>query len=403
MASTAPGPPVARKVVVYRNGDPFSPGRRLVVTHRRFPTFEAFLNEVTAAVQAPLAIRTLYTPQHGHVITDLSELQSGGEYVAAGFERFRRLPYIYPGGEKPGRKNIRFPAPPSLQRPNYRPPGRRIPALASCTIQLCTLEGVPVLGRETLVNGGYYVAVSEDDYKALPYLELLVPSPSLPGGFWRPPRLEPRAYRQKADSFWAPGAQPSKKESSVYFAKPMLARPHLRRRPLRQPGERGVYGAAHTRRELAGAQEVEEDSTTLTEVPVDQVGGLCPRKKQLWIQLKTVPQPSQVKQSTQKWASKALGSNPGSAPTLKWVCIAISLVVPCSDTDHNTPPPPAPSRLVASSVISPLGLHPVRGQYRVPGEHSGGLLGPVTLSKHRCCTASPSLLLYSEFVEPDGL
>ncbi|XP_043848047.1 doublecortin domain-containing protein 2B isoform X3 [Dromiciops gliroides] len=269
--------------------------------------------------------------------------------------------------------------------------------------RLCTLEGVPVLGRETLVNGGYYVAVSEDDYKALPYLELLVPSPSLPGGFWRPPRLEPRAYRQKADSFWAPGAQPSKKESSVYFAKPMLARPHLRRRPLRQPGERGVYGAAHTRRELAGAQEVEEDSTTLTEVPVDQVGGLCPRKKQLWIQLKTVPQPSQVKQSTQKWASKALGSNPGSAPTLKWVCIAISLVVPCSDTDHNTPPPPAPSRLVASSVISPLGLHPVRGQYRVPGEHSGGLLGPVTLSKHRCCTASPSLLLYSEFVEPDGL
>ncbi|XP_036603116.1 doublecortin domain-containing protein 2B [Trichosurus vulpecula] len=313
MASTAPGPPVARKVVIYRNGDPFFPGRRLVVTHRRFPTFEAFLNEVTTATQAPLAIRTLYTPQHGHIITDLSELQSGGEYVAAGFERFQRLPYMYLGGEKPGRKNIRLLAPPTLPRPNYRCPGRRIPASASCTIQvfrngdllsppfslhlsltshqdwgsvlrqltekarlkggpvnrLCTLEGVPVLGREALVNGGYYVAVS-DEYKALPYLELLVPSPSLPGGFWRPPRLEPRAYRQKADIFRAPAAQLSRKEPSISFARPSLARPHLRRRPQPRPGEKAVYGAPHARRELAGAQEVEEDGTTLTEVPLDQ-------------------------------------------------------------------------------------------------------------------------------------
>ncbi|XP_072465961.1 doublecortin domain-containing protein 2B isoform X1 [Notamacropus eugenii] len=314
MAAAAPEPPVARKVVVYRNGDPFSPGRRLVVTHRRFPTFEAFLNEVTSAIQAPLAIRTLYTPQHGHIITDLSELHSGGEYVAAGFECFQRLPYIHHGGEKPGRINIRFLAPPTLPRPNYRSPGRKTPASASCTVQvfrngdllsppfslhlsltsrqdwgsvlrqltekaklkggpvsrLCTLEGVPVLGREALMNGGYYVAVSEDEYKALPYLELLVPSSSLPGGFWRPPRLEPRAYRQKADTFRAPAAQLSQKESSVSFARPRLARPHLRRRPLLQPGERSVYGAPHARRELAGAQEVEENGTTLTEVPLDQ-------------------------------------------------------------------------------------------------------------------------------------
>ncbi|KAL0623320.1 Doublecortin domain-containing protein 2 [Plecturocebus cupreus] len=87
--------PVVKSVLVYRNGDPFFAGRRVVIHEKKVSSFDVFLKEVTGGVQAPFgAVRNIYTPRTGHRIRQLDQIQSGGNYVAGGQEAFKKLNYL---------------------------------------------------------------------------------------------------------------------------------------------------------------------------------------------------------------------------------------------------------------------------------------------------------------------
>ncbi|KAM7083328.1 doublecortin domain-containing protein 2B [Ciconia maguari] len=234
--------PPAKNVVVYRNGDPFFPGRKVVVNQRRFLTFEAFLNEVTKSVRAPLAVRNLYTLRHGHRVAELGDLQDGCQYVAAGFEKFKRLDYLNHGRKEfRGTRNsdgLQFRTAPwksniSLRRQKHThlpctihvfrngdllSPPFPLPLSKSTPLQwdallatltekadlrsgavnkLCRLDGTQVSAGEELVNGDYYVAVGNEEYKKLPYFELLVPQDSACRTLWNHPNSRCKKYHRR--------------------------------------------------------------------------------------------------------------------------------------------------------------------------------------------------------------
>ncbi|XP_051872274.1 doublecortin domain-containing protein 2-like isoform X1 [Pristis pectinata] len=221
MATTKPNflaQPAVKSVRVYRNGDPFFAGRKFVINERQISTFEAFLKEVTNGLEPPFgAVRNIYTPQQGHRVYQLEELDSGKQYVAGGKERFKKLDYIQIGIKKtkPLPKDVqikpvahsRIIASARFRKLTQEPciicviangdllnPAIRLlipkrilgqweQVLASITEKvnlrtgavrkLHTLDGRSINDGSELENGGYYVAVGRDKFKKLPYNELI--------------------------------------------------------------------------------------------------------------------------------------------------------------------------------------------------------------------------------------
>ncbi|XP_075682689.1 doublecortin domain-containing protein 2 isoform X1 [Rhinoderma darwinii] len=215
--------PAVKAVHVYRNGDPFYRGRRLLIHEKRVGTFDIFLKDVTGRVQAPFgAVRNIYTPRNGHRVTSLEDLQPGECYVAGGKETFKKLDYLHIGENKKKpvdplsqsptedvkpvshsrinvsarfRKNVQEPctvfliANGDIMNPVVRLliPRKvldqwefvlamvtdKVKLRSGAVHRLYTLEGIPIHDGSELENGQFYVAVGRDKFKKLPYSDLI--------------------------------------------------------------------------------------------------------------------------------------------------------------------------------------------------------------------------------------
>ncbi|XP_077588130.1 doublecortin domain-containing protein 2B isoform X2 [Stigmatopora nigra] len=350
MATMTALPPV-KSVVVYRNGDPFFSGRRFVINQRQVSTMEAFLNEVTHNIGAPLAVRTLYTPRQGHKVADLQDLRTGAQYVAAGFEKFKKLDYINTGVKKQPAAREETQQAKLIQRPivsaKWRkfiplpciihvfrngdllsPPFRfiiprsmqrdleqilslvteKVSLRTGAVRRLCSVEGVTVTSAGELETGRCYVAVGTERFKKLLYVELLASKTtdrfyprrrqtmkrnvnrkegSGPEDQYSDSALlnSPESDGRRVKSTGCEAAPPQQEQNttdtttddpSTLYAKPVRTnKPRGTPRPPHSNGPvyRGIFkpGARRRRREeVRGAEEVQEDENTATELPVDQ-------------------------------------------------------------------------------------------------------------------------------------
>ncbi|XP_063765535.1 doublecortin domain-containing protein 2 isoform X1 [Eleginops maclovinus] len=314
--------PPTKTIIVYKNGDAFFPGRRLVVNPRQLSTFDSFLTFLTRGLEASDAVRKLYTPIEGHKVQHLDDLKHGSVYVAAGKEQFKKLDYSAITTKKPQNK----------KREQIRPVVHSSLVVSarwkkatdeSCTInvftngevlvaavriripkytlrswehvltmvtekvrlrtgavhRLCTLGGRPVCGLTELENNQYYVAVGAEKFKALqydhcnPWRDVIKDNNRIEGqntlpavGKTRHPKFAHTGFREDLEHT-ARGQM--KKQAKPERTKQQR---QVSRNPvLCSTGEGSVFNAQNKRSEMAGAAEVQEDDQLKVDLPIDQV------------------------------------------------------------------------------------------------------------------------------------
>uniref|UniRef100_A0A7N6B333 Doublecortin domain-containing protein n=1 Tax=Anabas testudineus TaxID=64144 RepID=A0A7N6B333_ANATE len=223
--------PVPCIIHVFRNGDLLCPPFRFIIPRSLQQDLEQILSLVTEKVGLRTgAVRRLCSLD-GVTVSSAAELKTGHSFVAVGTEKFKKLPYVEllvsKAAERyyPGKRRL-------LRRTENRNTERGLEDQYSDSALLNSPESD---GRRVKSTGD----------EAAP-----------------PQGTQQRSRREEAD------------EASVFFARPVKIRKN--RGQARMPLSNGsvqpsVFKRAQKRREeVRGAEEVQEDENTATELPVDQ-------------------------------------------------------------------------------------------------------------------------------------
>ncbi|XP_048364577.1 doublecortin domain-containing protein 2 [Sphaerodactylus townsendi] len=315
--------PVVKSVVVYRNGDPFFPGRRVVIHEKKVSSFDVFLKEVTSGVNAPFgAVRNIYTPHGGHRVRQLDQIQTGEHYVAGGREAFKKLNYLDIGEPKKRPIETNNEVRPVIHSKISVSARFRKPLQEPCTVflvangdlvspavrlfiprktlnqwehvlemvtekitlrngavhRLYTLDGKPVESGLDLENGQFYVAVGRDKFKKLPYSEVLFTKSTVRRSYGSKSSEKSKGSSKSTDtgdivSSPPPSKRKEKHRQNQESKKPEKSKENIQvvtKTYILPDHDEGVYKAGKKPSEIRGAVEVQEDEDTQTEIPIDQ-------------------------------------------------------------------------------------------------------------------------------------
>lgn len=71
-----------KRVTFYRNGDRFFKGVEMVVTRKRYRSFDTIVEELSKAVPLPYGVRTVFSPG-GSEVTSINQLENGRHYICS--------------------------------------------------------------------------------------------------------------------------------------------------------------------------------------------------------------------------------------------------------------------------------------------------------------------------------
>ena len=82
-----------KKVTFLKNGDKFFEGLKVNVSSKYLRNLEILKCELSRSIDLPAGVRNIYTPEAGHKITDIDQLEDQKSYVCASSEPLKKINY----------------------------------------------------------------------------------------------------------------------------------------------------------------------------------------------------------------------------------------------------------------------------------------------------------------------